>query len=126
MAEVAYETRRLTAIITGPILWAVHFVFVYVGVSLACATGLDSAAVAGVPWVNLILIGFSLLILAVMAVRSLHLLRGLRRRTDEAEGEDEEERGELFRGALALLLYALSFVAVAWVSLPLFVIAPCV
>ena len=123
MAEFAYETRRLTAVITGPILWAVHFVFVYVAVSLACAGGLDSPAVAGMPWVNLILIGFSLLILGVMAVRSLRLLRGLRRLTEETE--DEEDRGELFRGALALLLYLLSFVAVVWVSLPLFVIAPC-
>lgn len=123
MNGTVYESRRLSAALSGPILWALHFLLVYVGVSLACAAGWGETALAGMPGINLLLIGFSLIVLGAMLLRARSLLRWLRRLGDEAAGD--EQRGERFRGALALLLYLLSFIAVVWISLPLFVIPPC-
>lgn len=122
MSELVYESRRLTTVISGPLLWTLHFLLVYAGMSIACATGWGAAG-KGIASVNLLLIALSLLVLGLMAFRVLHLLRWLRRTAGRVEGADE--RGEVFRGALALLLYVMSFIAVAWITLPLFMVAPC-
>ena len=120
------EQRRLSAMVAGPVIWAGYFVFAYVFVSLACAAGWDEVRVAGLNVVTAILILAALLALAVIGARGWTLYRLRRNEAGRASpAHDEREERVRFMGLVALLLYALSFLAIVWSIVPMLVFAPC-
>lgn len=127
-SEVKRETGTgtdLWRVIAAPIIWAVHFLFCYVFAAIYCEKlGRDAAlhdvriAIAVATLVALAGIGLS--------TRHLWAVRG-RSLTDndfEFEHNTAEERHR-FLSHVALMLCALSAVAVAYVAIPAFYLASC-
>jgi hypothetical protein len=122
-AEHAASSRwSLTAILSfllaGPIIWALHFLFVYGGHTLMCVLGLSDAP--QMIRATVIAAGGVALALLVYVARAA---RRWRRYVVESGG-DAAASAE-FQMYATLLLIVLSAAGVAWSSLAAFFIAPC-
>lgn len=121
-AEHASPSRwSLTAIIgfllAGPIIWALHFLFVYGGHTLMCVLGLSDAHVIRA---TVIAAGGAALALLVFIARAA---RRWRRYVVESDG-DAAASAE-FQMYATLLMILLSAAGIAWSSLAAFFIVPC-
>ena len=101
---------------TAPLLlWAAHFVFLYVFVAIACIAGVAGSTVAGVPVLTAVLLlesAAAIAAAAVMLVRSARLLR----HQGSAAGLLEVARA----GSALLAVFA-----IAWASLPVLFLRTC-
>ena len=119
------EIETLWTLFTAPVVWAVHFLACYVGVSVFCAKhsllgfgfGAVRAGVAAATVMALLLIVLS----AYLAWRQW----GFGIHDPPHDGSTAHDR-RLFQGFATLLLSGLSFVAVIYVAMPILFIAECV
>jgi hypothetical protein len=106
---------HLIAVLSGPIVWALHFFSLYLIEALACTVAGTSAGTQ-VRTSGAVITALALAVLLGLAVRHR---RGFRRSHGTANAADALER-------YAALLAVLSLVAVLWASIPLFVFPACV
>lgn len=112
MMATTSRPRRFSWIALPLVPWAVHFVAIYSLQGLVCARGWSQAAgQAG-------MVALTLLAFVAIAWIGLHAWRAL-------HAEDADDDGRRFAARVALLLSALSMVAVAFTALPLLLLAPC-
>lgn len=106
-------TRTVLLIFSGPLVWAAHFLAVYVLAALACARRF-----AHVEWLGrgVTQWGISLLTLAAVAAILGLILFQHRRRLDSSR----------FVQQMTLALGLLSVMAIVWEALPAFVVPACV
>lgn len=107
-------TRVFLFMLAGPILWAVHFLFVYAVNGVACARPPLHGGWLDVPLSSWIIIAASLLTLAAMALAYLCL----RTRTPRL---GDAQFVPWLAGALSLL----SALAVVWETLPVLLAPGC-
>jgi hypothetical protein len=72
------RTRAATfrAFLLPPLLWAVHFLLVYVFVSLACLWGWHRLTLMGLPLVHLVVTAITILVTGAIALSTLGVARG--------------------------------------------------
>lgn len=118
------QTESLLWMSSGLMLWALHFVAVYVLFSLACAFGWPDARIGIVNALNAFLV-----VIAVPWLAALGLLgwsswrygRRLRARGDSSH----PARHAISMSTAATLIQTISALGVLWVSLPIFLSHPC-
>lgn len=126
--EVERETGTgtdLWRVILAPVIWAVHFLFVYVFAAIWCeklgrAAGLSQVQIAVGAATVLALAGIALVTRHLWAVRA----RSLTDNDFDFEHNSPEERHR-FLSHVALMLCALSAVAVIYVAIPAFYLTSC-
>ncbi len=107
--------RKMLAAMAPLLLWAGHFVFLYVFVAVACIAGVAGLKVAGFPVATVVLLLESVAAMIAAAILLLRSARLLRSRDNQAGLLD------VVRAASALLALA----AIAWVSMPVLVLRTC-
>lgn len=107
-------TRSFLLIFSGPIIWALHFLFIYGLNGVLCAR-----PTLNPKWAGLHAAAWGTLAASLAAIL---LLAGILARTKLPESA-EGSRG--FVRWLSLTLGALSLVAIVWETLPVFFVAPC-
>jgi hypothetical protein len=106
------------AIAAGFALWALHFTLIYAINAVACERGLEGATLLGLPWVPVLVVLATLLVLLPLAL----LLRGAAGRLRTAEGgEAEPDFSRWFTAASA----AYAILAVLFQAAPSLVLPPC-
>jgi len=102
------------SLVGPPLIWAVHFLFCYIVVSLACAFGMGNPAVS----ITIVtLIGASLL--GLIGLFNARKWRATRNSDDSAATLDR------FLSFNAMVLSVLSLIALIWVAFPTAVLPPC-
>jgi hypothetical protein len=116
------ESRPLVAMVYGPLVWSAHFLIVYVGNALWCAKGIGWLGWFGLPPPRGLVIAATA---AAAALISWQLLRAWRtfRRTDPIRHAVPQRIA--FMSQSALLLSALSLVAVVYTAIPAFLVPAC-
>lgn len=118
----AREVSHLWHLIGSPTVWAAHFLFCYVGVSVGCA----KAGSAVMPIMRVAIVGAT--ILALLLVAFFGTVAWLQARLDgEAPPHDGATVGDRTRlvGTAKLLLAGLSFIAILYVAMPALVFTDC-
>lgn len=107
-------TRDHLLSMAGPLLiWSAHFVVCYVLVSLACAFGFGGGVtLSGIA-------ALTLVALALLAYTGLANYRKWRR------GQRANSDMSAFFALHAMLLSAISAIALAWVAFPAWILPPC-
>lgn len=119
--EAASDSGSLFAIVLGPTIWAVHFLVVYVGAAIACEQ--FPAFVAHIPTAVAVVTGVAIIAIVAVTVPSMREFAGER----EASTDDDTQGGrKRFLAHAAMLLSALSVVAVIYGALPGFLSELCV
>lgn len=119
------------SIVLGPIVWSAHFVLVYVYNAIACAKRFAGTEWMGLPLVPLVVIGLTVLALAMIG--GLAWLAWIRFRevrhaahlVHEKDIEESVPARQRFMASSALLLCGISAVAVLMVGLPALWVPPC-
>ncbi len=106
--------RAFLPMLAGPIIWAVHFLFIYAVNGVACARPALRTAWMGIAASSWLIAAASLLALLAMALIYLRL------RTRMPRAGDPE-----FLPWLAGALSLLSAIAVVWETVPVLLISPC-
>ncbi|RYF79017.1 MAG: hypothetical protein EOO29_18465 [Comamonadaceae bacterium] len=118
-------------LVTGFTLWAIWFVAVYGGLSVACAVAPPASARGPLTSVTLALLALTLGTVLALLLAARYCWRALRRMRagSEATGDDEEECGRAqhrqFVAGLAAWLHLAAAVATVFVGLPLLWLPPC-
>lgn len=107
-------SRVFLFMLAGPIIWAAHFLFIYVVNGIACARPALYSTWAGFPVSSWIIVAASLLALGGMVVIYLRARPGMPRRGDPR-----------FLPWLAGTLSLLSAVAVIWETMPVLMMPAC-
>lgn len=111
-----FTLNRLSSMIAAPIIWALHFLFCYLAVSLACAgvfpEGAVGPAIAAATAASLALIAYITLL-------------NYRKWRDNRGAPGEEAAMNAFFALNSLLLCGLSAVALAWVAVPAAMLPSC-
>ena len=118
-AEAASSLWRITF---PPLTWAAHFLACYGLVSLACVRGLFPLGT--VRALLLVVSVAALVLIAWLGWRSWRKWSPTRERIARQPSGDAESR-DAFLGHAGLLLAIVSFVAVAYVTLPVLLLAEC-
>lgn len=123
--EMSSRPRRFSWIALPLLPWALHFVAIYSLQGLVCARGWSQPlGMAGM--VALTLLAFvAIAWIGLRARRALHGGRGGRDGGQQSNRQEGERESGRFAARVALLLSALSLVAVAFTALPLVLLAPC-
>lgn len=115
---------RLSGMVIGPIIWAAHFLFVYIFQAVGCSLALHQRTWGGVNAIDAVLLLGTLLLLGAVLWGGVRALRAWRRY--RGVGDDDFARRAAFMNGVALALYALSFLAIVWVTLPVLILPdPC-
>jgi hypothetical protein len=115
----------LWRVIAAPIIWALHFLFCYVTGAIYCEKAGRDASLGG-PTLVIVVATIVALLLIALSTHSLWRVRG-RSLTDndyEFEHNNPEERHR-FLSHVALMLCALSAVAVLYVAIPMLYLSTC-
>jgi small-conductance mechanosensitive channel len=132
MSKVAQKVEReagtgtdLWRVILSPIIWAVHFLFCYIGTAIWCAKAGRDASTDPARWIvgiatALALLGIGSIALSFWRTRA----RSLTDDDFEFEYNSPEERHR-FLSHIALMLCLLSAVAVTYVALPAALVSTC-
>lgn len=113
----------LTGLALPMVVWALHFLLIYVLMGLVCARDWSTRSIAGLPMPAWLLLGLAvgaLLALALLALRAWRSLRDARIRVQDASAE----RARFIAGAM-LALCLLAAIAVAWTTLPALLLPAC-
>lgn len=105
---------RLTSLVAAPLIWAAHFLFCYVLVSLACAYGFGGTGI-GIALATLV----ALALIGCIALANYRKWRRIRQA--KTPGTDI---GSFF-SLNSMLLCAVSAVALIWVAYPAAVLPAC-
>jgi hypothetical protein len=127
MAALSTTRRPAVGIVGPPVLWSVHFLFVYVFVSLACVWGWGGLALLGIGAIEWVVA------LATVLIGAAIVLLGLRgwRETAAAEpdrggdGDGAAAGRRRFSARMAVLMSGLFLVAILLVGLPTLVRPSC-
>ncbi|AZG77237.1 hypothetical protein [Methylocystis rosea] len=111
-------TTIIASLLAGPIVWSLHFLFVYGGHTLMCALGWSSEP--QIIRATVIVAGGAALALLVFIARAAR-----RWRRDAVESDGDAALSAEFQMRATLLLILLSSAGVVWSSLAAFFIAPC-
>lgn len=118
------QIESLWTLITAPLVWALHFLIVYVGAALYCA----KPALLGSSF-DAVRIGVAAVTVVALVAITLSAWLAWRQwgfgTTDPPHGEATEESRTLFQGFATLLLSGLSFVAVIYSALPVLFVTEC-
>ena len=109
----------------GLCIWALWFLAVYVGVSVACAVVPPPAALGPFNAVSAALILLTAATALGLAWAALASLRALRRMAPEA-GTSKPGGQRLFIARASAVLYGIAAFATVFVGLPLIALPPCV
>lgn len=126
--EVTRETGTgtdLWRVIAAPIIWAAHFLFCYVFAAIYCEKAGRDAVLGDV---RIAVAIATLVALAGIGLSTRHLwaVRGRSLTDDDFEFEhNTPEERHRFLSHVALMLCALSAVAVLYVAIPAFTLASC-
>jgi hypothetical protein len=85
-ARAPRSAFSVLAITAGFVLWAVHFTLIYAINAVACERGLEGATLVGLPWVPVLVVLATLLVLLPLGL----LLRGAIGSLRVAEGGEAE------------------------------------
>ncbi|CAH0343455.1 hypothetical protein [Rhizobium sp. CECT 9324] len=119
------EVESLWTLFTAPVIWALHFLFCYVGAAIFC----EKPDFLGLDFNNLrIAIGVLTVAALILIVVSATLAwRQWNFGTDDPPHDDPSRKDRLlFQGYATLLLSGLSFVAVTFSALPALFITECI
>lgn len=105
---------ELLYLLAGPLIWLVHFLFIYIVNAVACARSALTGQWLGLPASSWIIVAGSAAALAGMALAASRQQARVR-----AQGAPS------FHAWLAAALCGLSAVAVVWETLPVFLMAAC-
>lgn len=123
---------RLTGMAAPLAMWAAHFLAVYIMQGLACGEDWQRQRVAGAEMVTWWLLLTTLLAFAAIAWMGVRALRGRRHAAFEvraAGGADRPvastARRRRFTATLTALVALVSFIAVAYTTIPVLLLPPC-
>ncbi|HEY0848061.1 MAG TPA: hypothetical protein VGE12_22030 [Noviherbaspirillum sp.] len=105
-------TRAFLLMFSGPIIWAAHFVAVYVLVALACARQFAQAA-----WLGIGLVSWGIALLTFAGVAGIVAIAA--RQYDGRSGQGEFERW------ITVTAAGLSILAIVWEAIPAVILPPC-
>jgi hypothetical protein len=125
MAASGQGNRGLWTLLTGPVVWAVHFLVCYIGTAIFCARAGDPEA--DLAPVRLGIGAITLVALAVIAFVGIEADRrsGPGLVFECPHDEDTVRERRQFLGYATLLLAGVSFIATLLVALPALVIPSC-
>jgi hypothetical protein len=132
MVARAFERDSLFTLTVGPMVWAAHFLIVYITAAIACAHGAFDDEVLGIPIVQAIGGVATLTALALVLDGLVLSWRRWRGRPFDGEsaplpphdGADVVSRRR-FMAYASVLLSGISLIAIVWQSLPLLFFASC-
>lgn len=107
-------TRTFLIMFSGPLIWAAHFLFIYVLNGIVCAR-----PAAQVEWLGIGAASWGInaaTIVAIGTIAAIHLR--IQARKTEADNPD-------FIAWIAAALSLLSIVAILWETLPVFLVPAC-
>lgn len=114
-------SAKFAFLLSGLLIWALHFLFVYGVNGLACARGFAGNEMGGFGVVPLTVLAATAVALAFQGAILLVAYAG---HGPGIHGEQDNSLGEFWRFTTAALA-ALSLVAVVWTGLPALFIHPC-
>jgi hypothetical protein len=103
------------------IVWAAHFLVVYVVNAIACERGWIGETLLGWPLVPTLVLGATAVALIAVAVVGLRAWRRLGHSLAGQEGEDDPQFTVWLTAAITLL----SAVAILWAGVPAVIVQPC-
>jgi uncharacterized membrane protein YhaH (DUF805 family) len=132
MVARAFERDSLFSLIVGPMVWAAHFLIVYITAAIACAHGFFDDEILGIRIVQLIGGGATLVALALILDSLVLSWRRWRGRPSDGEptplpphdSSDVTSRRR-FMAYASILLSGIALIATVWQSLPLVFFASC-
>ncbi|MDQ2695396.1 MAG: hypothetical protein M3Z21_08465 [Pseudomonadota bacterium] len=130
MAARAIQSDSLFSIIVGPMVWAAHFLIVYITTAIACAKNLLHLQVHGYAVVPLIIVAATALAAGLIVnggVLAWRRWRGAGGNLEEMPPHDRPDKDSRrrFMAYAGLLLCGLSLVATLWVAMPYLFIDSC-
>ncbi len=114
-------TRRLAFLLSGFLIWALHFGFAYGLTAIACARGFSGNSSGGFGVVPLAIVaatGFAVVLQGLVAITAG------RGRGPGIGGEPDTSVREFWRYA-TVGVAVLGAVAVAWTGVPVLIVRPC-
>jgi hypothetical protein len=124
MRLIPKEVETLWTLFTGPVVWALHFLFCYVAAAIYCAKAPQLAFSFGKLRLTLGIVTI-LALVATLATAWLAWRQWGFGSGDPPHDEPTRQDRLMFQGFATLLLSGLSFVAVIFVSVPLLFIEVC-
>ena len=132
MVARAFERDSLFSLIAGPLVWAVHFLTLYILTAIACAHGFFHQEILGVRVVPLV--GGAVTVVAVALILDGGWLAYRRWRGMPSDHEtaplpphdaNDVARRRRFMAYAGLLLSGLALIATVWETLPILFFATC-
>ena len=124
MRLIPKEVETLWTLFTGPVVWALHFLFCYVAAAIYCAKAPQLAFSFGMLRLTLGIVTI-LALVATLATAWLAWRQWGFGSGDPPHDEPTRQDRLMFQGFATLLLSGLSFVAVIFVSVPLLFVEVC-
>lgn len=118
------ELETLWTLFTAPVVWAVHFLFSYLGAAIFCAK--QDHLAFGFGTLRLAVAIFTIAALTLIVISAWLAWRQWGFGAHDPPHDDPTAHDRrLFQGFATLLLSGLSFVAVIYVALPLLFVSEC-
>lgn len=112
---LSHFTRTALRMFSGPLIWGVHFLAIYVFAAVACAReSFNPALVAAVPWAVL---GMTLLAATALLAMIVPAIRVAKHSRDDAS---------VFIPWATAAFAALALIAVIWETLPVLMVPICI
>ena len=112
---------KMLFMIGGLLVWAVHFTIIYGFTTFACAKEFAVTNVLGLGIIPLVIAAATLLAWAVTGAVLVIAMSGPIPPRSARYGKTTEH----FMQYTAVVIAALSLVAIAWNAIPVFIVAPC-
>lgn len=107
-------TRVFLLMLSGPIIWAGHFLFVYGFTGIVCARPPSQ-----VEWMGVSITAWTVSIATLLSIAAIGAIQVKIRNRALAAGDPS------FVPVMACMLALLSVVAIVWETLPAFLVPPC-
>lgn len=107
-------TKSFLRLFSGPIIWALHFLFIYGFTGITCAR-----PALRQDWLGLSLTAWAVILASIVAILAIVLVNIRRWRTDI------EPSNIIFTQWTATALAILAVVAIIWEAVPVFLIPAC-
>lgn len=111
----------IPAALAGMIIWAVHFLVVYVATAIVCARGLADRTLLGWPLAPALVLGATALALLAVGVVGLRAYRRLAHGFAGQDGEDDPQ----FTVWLTLAVALLAGISILWAAVPSLIVSAC-